>query len=150
MSSYTQILYQIVFGTKHRAHTLSGDREILFRFIAGILKNKKCRVYAINGVENHLHILTHLHPSLALADLVKDIKLASSKFIKEQKIFKDFDGWQTGYSAFTYSQDRKEILINYIRKQEEHHRKKSFMEEYTELLKEHWIEYDEKYLRDEM
>ena len=146
MSTYTQILYQIVFGTKNHARTLSGDREVLFRFIAGILWNKKCRVYAINGVENHLHILIYLHPSIALADLIKDIKIASSKFIKEQKCFRDFEGWQVGYSAFTYSQDRKDILINYIKNQEEHHRRKSFREEYLELLKEHNIEYDERHL----
>jgi len=147
MSTYTQILYQVVFGTKNHEHTLTKDgRDTLFRFISGVLKNKKCHLYQINGVENHLHILTHLHPSVALADLVKDIKLASSRFIKEQKLFKHFDGWQVGYSAFTYSQDRKEILINYIRNQEEHHRKKSFREEYIGLLREHEVEFEERYL----
>ncbi len=147
MSTYTQILYQIVFGTKYHEHTLvKAGRDNLHQYITGILKNKKCHLYQINGVENHLHILTHLHPSVALADLVKDIKLASSAFIKEQKLFKQFHGWQDGYSAFTYSQDRKEILINYIRNQEEHHRKKTFREEYIELLREHGVEFEEKYL----
>lgn len=147
MSTYTQILYQIVFGTKHHAHTLSKPgRDELYKYISGILRNKNCILYQINGVENHMHILTHLHPAVALSDLIKDIKLASSKFIKEEKLFPQFDGWQVGYSAFTYSQDRKEVLINYIKNQEEHHKKKSFREEYVELLKEHGVEYDEKYL----
>lgn len=147
MGTYTQILYQIVFGTKHHEHTMTKTgRDPLFQYITGLLKNKKCHLYQINGVENHLHILTHLHPSIALADLVKDVKLSSSKFIKEQKLFKHFDGWQDGYAAFTYSQDRKETLINYIRNQETHHQKKTFREELIELLKEHGVEFDEKYL----
>jgi len=147
MSTYTQILYQIVFSTKNRERTLVAEyRKELFKYIWGILQNKKCHLYQMNGVEDHLHILTHLHPSVALADLIKDIKLASSKFIKEKTIFPDFNGWQDGYGAFTYSIDRKDILINYIKNQEEHHRVKTFREEYIELLQEHGVEFDEKYL----
>ena len=115
-------------------------------YISGILENKNCHLYQINGVEDHLHILTHIHPSVSLADLIKDIKLASTKFIKEKNIFPDFKGWQDGYGAFTYSLDRKDVLINYIRNQEEHHKVKTFHEEYIELLKENHIDYDEKYL----
>jgi REP element-mobilizing transposase RayT len=97
-------------------------------------------------MEDHIHILTHLHPSVALSDLIKDIKLASSKFIKENNLFPGFSGWQDGYGAFTYSIDRKDSLISYIKNQEEHHRIKTFREEYLELLKEHEVEFDEKYL----
>jgi REP element-mobilizing transposase RayT len=147
MSTYTQILYQIVFGTKNRERTLSADkRDELFKYISGIIQNKKCHLYQINGVEDHIHILTHLHPSVALADLVKDVKLASTKFIKEQNLFNHFKGWQEGYGAFTYSTDRKAILINYVINQVEHHRVKTFREEYVDLLQEHGIEFDEKYL----
>ena len=113
MSTYNQILYQIVFGTKYHYKTLiKENREELYKYIWGILKNKNCHLYQINGVEDHLHILTHLHPTIALANLIKDIKIASSKYIKEQGLFPDFDAWQVGYGAFTYSIDRKEILIN--------------------------------------
>ena len=147
MSTYTQILYQIVFATKNREHTLAAPhRADLFKYISVILENKKCHLYQINGVEDHLHILTHLHPSIALSDLVKDIKLASTKFIKEKGIFPRFSGWQDGYGAFTYSIDRKDILINYIKNQEQHHLKKSFREEYIELLNEQGVTYEEKYL----
>ena len=147
MSTYTQILYQIIFSTKNRERILSVQgRTKLFGYISGILKNKKCHLYQINGVEDHLHILTHLHPSVALSDLIKDIKLASSEFIKQENLFPNFNGWQDGYGAFTYSIERKDILINYIKNQEEHHKKKTFLEEYIELLKEHQIEFDEKYL----
>lgn len=147
MSTYTQSLYQIVFSTKRREPTLSKDnRPELFKYIWGILKNKKCHLYRINGVEDHIHIITHLHQSVALAILVKDIKIASSMFIKEQGLFPKFDGWQDGYGAFTYSQDAKDNLIAYVKNQEEHHRTKTFREEFVELLKEHGIEFDGKYL----
>jgi REP element-mobilizing transposase RayT len=147
MSTYTQILYQLVFSTYLRERTLEENkREDLYKYIAGILKNKKCHLYSINGVEEHLHIITHIHPTISLSGLIKDIKLASSEWIKTNKIFKNFNGWQEGYGAFTYSINEKNNLIEYVKNQQEHHRKKSFMEEYIDLLNEHEIKYDEKFL----
>ena len=147
MSTYTHILYQIVFGTKNREHTLTApNRQELFKYIAGILKKKNCHLYRINGVEDHLHIVTHLHPSVALASLVKDIKLASSDYIKSSGLFQKFGGWQDGYGAFTYTIKEKDRLIEYVKNQEEHHKIKTFREEYVGLLNEHGIEFDEKYL----
>ena len=85
MGRYTSIIYQIVFSTKHRTPYLHKDmRHELFKFIWGIFKNKKCHLYRINGVEDHLHIIMDLHPSVTLADLVKDIKLASTSLIKRK------------------------------------------------------------------
>lgn len=147
MSTYTQILYQIVFSTKNREKTLvESGQERLYSFIAGILKNKDCHLYRINGIEDHLHIVTHIHPSVALANLIKDIKLAVSDFIKDNKIFPDFTGWQVGYGAFTYAISAKENLIQYIINQKRHHKRLTFKEEYMKLLKEHDIEFDERYL----
>jgi REP element-mobilizing transposase RayT len=147
MSTYTQVLYQIVFSTKKRDPVLEKEnRPELFKYIWGILNKSKCHLYRINGVEDHLHIVTHLHPSVALADLVKNIKIASSGFIKDNKIFKHFGSWQDGYGAFTYSIKEKNRLIDYVKNQEEHHKVISFRDEYTELLKEHEIEFDEKFL----
>ena len=147
MSTYTQILYQIVFSTKRRERTLQKDnRAELFKYMWGILKNKKCHLYRINGVEDHIHIVTHIHPTIALANLIKDIKLASSAFIKEKNLFPNFDGWQEGYSAFTYSIKEKDNLIEYVKNQEEHHKTITFKEELIELLKEHGVEFDVKYL----
>lgn len=147
MSTYTQILYQIVFSTKNREPLLLAEnRAELYKYIWGILKNKKCHLYQIGGVSDHIHIITHLHPSISLASLIKDIKLASSDYVKSQKLFNAFNGWQDGYGAFTYAIDAKDNLINYVKSQEEHHKKKTFTDEYKELLKEHKIEFDEKYL----
>ena len=147
MSTYTQILYQIVFSTKKRKPVLlKENREKLYKDIWGILKNKNCHLYRINGVEDHLHIVTHLHPLISLSNLVKDIKLGSSSYIKENQLFPDFDGWQEGYAAFTYTIKEKEGLIRYVQNQEEHHKKMTFKEELLALLKEHNVEFDERYL----
>jgi len=147
MSTYTQILYQIVFRTKNSEPTLvEPDRENLYRYMGGILKNKKCHLYRIGGVENHIHIITHIHPSVALASLVKDIKLASSDYIKTHNILPGFNGWQKGYGAFTYSISAKDNLIEFVKNQKKHHIKETFRKEYIDLLKEHQIEFDEKYL----
>jgi REP element-mobilizing transposase RayT len=146
MSSYTQIIYQIIFSTKYREKVLTKEnRPELFMFIHGILKNKKCRSYQVNGVEDHLHIITGLHPSVALADLVKDIKLGTSGLIKERKLFPDFKSWQIGYAAFTYSKDALNNLIKYVERQEEHHAKKSSKEELEVFLETFEVEYDERY-----
>lgn len=147
MSTYTQILYQVIFSTKQREQVLGKEnRPELFKYIWGILDKKNCHLYRINGVEDHLHIVTHIHPSISLADLVKDIKIASSGLIKDKQLFKNFNGWQEGYGAFTYSIKEKDRLIEYVKNQEEHHKTISFLDEYKELLKEHEIEFDEKYL----
>jgi REP element-mobilizing transposase RayT len=147
MSTFTQILYQIVFSTKYREKTLTADtRNELYKYIYGILENKNCHLYRIGGISDHLHIVTHLHPSISLASLVKDIKVASSVYIKKNQLFEEFNGWQDGYGAFTYSIKEKERLIEYVKNQEAHHQKKSFKKEYIELLQEHNIPFDEKYL----
>ena len=122
------------------------DQERLYRFIWGLLKNKNCHLYRINGTENHIHIVTHVHPMLAPALLIKDIKLATSELIKDEKLFPTFNGWQDGYCAFTYAFSAKDNLIEYVKNQKEHHQKISFRDEYISLLKEYRIEFDEKYL----
>lgn len=147
MSTYTQIYYHIIFSTKNRIPCLKeAEREQLFKYIWGIINNKGCHLYRINGVEDHIHVLTGLKPAIALADLVKDIKVASSIWIKEQNLFPRFEGWQGGYAAFTYADKDKNTVINYIKNQVEHHRKRSYREEVEVLLKEHGIEFDERFL----
>ena len=147
MSTYTQILYQIIFSTKNRKrYLIEQDREKLFKYIWGILKNKDCHLYRINGIEDHIHIFTHLHPSISLASLIKDIKSASSEMIKREKIFPGFTNWQTGYGAFTYSIHEKDKIINYVMNQVKHHQTETFINEYKRMLKEFRIDFEEKYL----
>ena len=145
--SYRQIFYQIVFGTKNRKPTINNEFETeLYKYIYGIIKNKKCKLYRINGIEDHIHIMSDLHPTICLSDYVKDIKVASSIWMKESGKFPAFEGWQNKYGAFTYSIREKDMIINYIKNQKEYHKKESFYDEYKRLLVENEIEFDEKYL----
>ena len=147
MSTYTQIIYHIVFSTKNRQGVLDVEQhEQLFRYIWGIVKNKQSVLHQVNGLTDHLHILTSLHPSLALADFVKDIKLACTQWIRKEGIFPGFTGWQEGYGAFTHSLQEKPRLVEYIRTQKDHHRRTTFKEEYMALLKKAGISFDEAYL----
>ncbi len=147
MSTHRQIFYQIVFGTKYRKPTIAQPHdEELYKYIAGIIKHKNCYLYCINGVQDHIHILSDLHPSVRLSDYVKDIKIATSLWMKESGKFPSFTGWQEGYGAFTYSIREKEKIINYIKNQKEHHQSENFYDEYKRLLIENGIEFDEKFL----
>ena len=146
MSTYTQILYHVVFSTKDRERVLSkAGRDDLYRFIWGVLKERESHLYRIGGVDDHVHMLISLHPSIALADLVKEIKTASSKWIKGTGVFPIFTHWQPGYGAFTHSLAEKDDLIEYIKSQEEHHKVVSFREEYEALLKKAGLVLDPKY-----
>lgn len=147
MNTYTQLFYQIVFSTKRRRATLTNqNRTQLHRYIWGILKNKKCYLHQINSVDDHIHILVNTPPYINISSLVKDIKVASNKMIKEQGVFPNFCGWQNGFGAFTYSYKDRGRLIKYVKNQQAHHKKKSFREEYIELLREYEIEFNEDYL----
>lgn len=147
MSSYKQIIYHIVFGTFKRERTLNEAHcEDLYRYIWGIVKKKDCHLYRINGVEDHIHILSDLHPTLALADYVKDIKMGCTNYMKVNSLFPQFNGWADGYAAFTHSFSDKDDVINYIKNQKEHHKQETYREECMRLFKEHGIEFDEKYL----
>ena len=147
MSTHTAISYHIVFSTKDRTPALTHDRRNdLFRYIWGIIQNRRGHLYRINGVDDHLHILTSLHPTVCLADFIKEIKAGSTHWIKENAVFKRFSHWQEGYGAFTCSQSEIAGLIEYIKGQEQHHRKVNFADEYRKLLMEAGIEFDERYL----
>jgi REP element-mobilizing transposase RayT len=147
MSTYTQLLFQLVFSTKDRKPTLKDyNRDKLHHYFWGILKNKNCHLYRINSVDDHLHIVVSIHPSCSVSNLIKDLKVSSCKFIKENFLFPLFDGWQNGYGAFTYSIKEKNRLVEYVKNQKEHHKKISFKEELEKLLKEHEVKYDPQYL----
>jgi REP element-mobilizing transposase RayT len=102
-------------------------------------------LFRMNGMEDHIHILSDLHPSIALADYIKDIKVSSSKWMKESGFFPNFKGWGIKYCALTYSYKEREHVINYIKNQQEHHKKESFQDEIRRIFKEHGIDLDEKW-----
>lgn len=146
MSSYRQILYHLIFRTKDGKRTLNQTHNNeLFAYILGIIKNKNCVLYRINGIEDHIHLLSDLHPGLALANYVKDIKVASSIWLKQHRDFYNFSGWADGYGALTYAWHDKDRIVDYIRNQQEHHRQESFNAEYRRLLEEQGIKIDERF-----
>lgn len=147
MNSFRQILYHIVFGTYNRERTLpENHHEELYKYIWGIIKNRKCILYRINGTEDHIHFLSDLHPSIALSDYIKEIKTASNSWMKKSGNFPAFKSWGEGYCAITYNINDKDKIINYIKNQKDHHRKTSFTDELKQLLTENGIEWDERYL----
>lgn len=147
MSAYTDITYHIVFGTKNRVRALDQSRrEELYRFIWGVLKKRDCHLYRIGGVADHVHILTSLHPSVALADLVKEIKTSTSAWIKGRKVFPWFEHWQEGYGAFTVDAAARPGLIEYIKTQEEHHAQISFADELKRLVESAHLKWNGEYL----
>jgi putative transposase len=146
MSSYRQHLYHLVFRTKDSLPTIRQDHvNDLYAYITGIIKHKKSHMYRINGVENHLHILTDINPSLAPIDFMRDVKVSSSLWIKCSNLFPSFRGWAVGYGSFTCSYKDLDRLIDYIKNQKEHHRTISFEDEYRILLMEYGIIPDEKF-----
>jgi REP element-mobilizing transposase RayT len=116
--------------------------------MAGIIKNKGQKPIIINGVADHVHVFVGLKPSMAISDLVRDVKNNSTNFINENKFVKSKFSWQEGYGSFSYSHSQIENVYNYILNQEEHHKKKTFREEYLEFLQDFGVEYNEKYLFD--
>ena len=147
MGSYRQILYHLTFHTRNSGKVLHNSaNEELFKYIWGVMKNKKCKLFRINGIEDHIHIVCDLHPSVALANLIKDIKVSSSIWIKEKGIYPLFTNWAESYGAFTLSIREKDTIIKYVMNQQGHHKKENFKEEYIRLLKENGVDFDEKYL----
>ncbi|GHS94572.1 transposase [Bacteroidia bacterium] len=141
--SYTQILYHIVLRTKRSEKSITQNNVAsLYKYIWGIIKSKQGKLYRINGMEDHIHILSDLHPSVSLADYVKSIKVATSLWMKQSKDFPLFSGWSEGYAAFTYSFKEKNVIIRYIKYQQEHHRNEKTEEELRRLRGEHGLEGD--------
>ena len=146
-NTYSQIYIQIVFTVQGRSNLiLSKHREELHKFITGIVHKRGQKMLAIFCMPDHVHILIGLAPDMSISNLVRDIKAGSSKFINENNWLKGKFNWQEGFGAFSYSRSHIDTVIKYILSQEEHHKKKTFKEEYLEFLKKFEIEYDEKYL----
>ncbi len=145
--TFSQIYIQIVFAPQGRENLIGKNwKDELHKYIAGIITNKGQKSIIINGVSDHIHILIGLKPSMAISDLVRDIKNNSSNFINEKKFVNGKFSWQEGYGAFSYAHSQIEQVYNYILHQEEHHHKKTFKEEYLDFLQKYEIEYDEKFL----
>ncbi len=145
--TFTQLKIQLVFAVKYRENLLDKQkRELLYRYVSGILKNIKHKPIIVNGFSDHIHIFYGMNPSISVSDTVSKIKKASSSFMNENKWFKRKFSWQDGYGAFSYSKSQVKRVYNYILNQEKHHQKQKFKKEYQNMLKKAKVEFDERYL----
>jgi putative transposase len=147
--SFVQILVHLIFSTKNREPLLPDDiRPELHPFMATILKGKECPAILISSVEDHAHVLFHLSKNHALCDVIESLKKDSSKWIKTKgRNYRNFH-WQSGYGAFSVSQSNVAQVVRYIGKQKEHHRRRTFQEEFRAFLKRYQVPYDERYVWD--
>jgi REP element-mobilizing transposase RayT len=146
-NTYTQIYIHIVFAVKGRQCLIRKEhKEELQKYIAGIVRNKDQKLLAIHCMPDHAHTFVGMKPTVALSDLVRDIKNNSSGFINEKKWVLGKFNWQKGFGAFSYGHSQIDAVVKYIQNQETHHAKTTFREEYLDMLKKFHVEYDEKYL----
>lgn len=146
-NTYTQIHLHIVFAVKGREAAIPPvHAERLYRYISGIVAERGQKLLAINGMPDHLHLLIGLRPTLALSDLMRDVKAISAKFINEQHWMPGKFAWQEGFGAFSYSTSQLPSVIRYIEQQQAHHRRQTFQEEYRSMLEEFGVDYDPRYV----
>ncbi len=147
--TYSKIYIQMVFAVYGRTNLIGKTwKDELYKYISGIITNKGQKSIIINGMPDHIHIFVGLKPSMAISNLVRDIKNNSSNFINEKRFVKGKFSWQEGYGAFSYGHSQINNVYNYILNQEKHHYKKTFKEEYLEFLQKFQIEFNENYLFD--
>ncbi|MBT3303424.1 MAG: IS200/IS605 family transposase [Bacteroidetes bacterium] len=150
-NTFTQIYIQSVFAVKGRESIISKSwKDELYKYITGIVQNNGHKLLAIGGMPDHIHIFYGMKPIQSISDLMQDVKGCSSKWINEKKFVKGKFQWQAGYGAFSYAHSQLDTVINYIRRQEEHHKKQSFKTEYQELLTKFNIEFDQHYTLNEI
>jgi len=150
-NTYSQLYIHIIFAVKGRQSLIAAKwKEEIYKYITGITTNKGQKLIAINGMPDHIHILIGLKPDKSISDLVRDIKSNSSKFINDKKWITGKFEWQIGFGAFSHSHSQLTNVIKYIQRQEEHHKVKTFKEEYIEFLKLFNIEFKDGYLFSEI
>jgi len=146
-NTYSQINIHCVFAVKGRENIITKDfRDDLHRYISGILKNNGAYSLAVGGWLDHVHTFFELPVTVAISDLMRDVKACSSGWINENKLVKGKFHWQDGYGAFSYSRSQRDRVIKYIMEQEKHHKRRTFRHEYLELLKRFEIPFDGRYV----
>jgi len=146
-NTYTQIYIHVVFAVKYRDALISSSwKERLHKYITGIIQNQGHKLITINTMPNHAHIFIGMKPDAALSDLVRDIKRDSTNFVNNEIKIRGKFGWQEGFGAFSYSHSQIDSVAKYILNQEEHHRRKTFREEYETMLKDYAVEYNDRYV----
>jgi REP element-mobilizing transposase RayT len=148
--SYTKIQLHIVFAVKFRKALIAHSwEEELYKYITGAVQQRGHKMLAINGMPDHIHFAIGFKPTEDLSSMMREIKKSTTEFINSKFIRGNQFRWQEGYAAFSYAESDIQNVVNYILNQKEHHRKKTFREEYLKFLKEYDIEFEEKYLFEE-
>jgi len=146
-NTYDQIYIQTIFSVQNRISLISDEwRERLNRYITGIVQKNGHKLLAVGGMPDHVHLFFALRPAQSVSDLMQDIKGDSSRWINENGLVDGKFSWQEGYGAFSYSRSQIDTVVKYIKNQPQHHKQKTFIEEYKDFLKAFEIEYDEKYI----
>lgn len=149
--TYTQIHIHVVFAVKHRKALISAEwRERLYQYMTSIINNQGHKLLAIGGTANHIHLFFGYRPVQTLPSLILRLKRETSEWINKEKLTQIRFQWQEGYGAFSYSKSHVHNVINYILNQEAHHAKRSFREEYLDMLKKNEVKYDERYLLEDV
>jgi len=150
-NTYHQLYIQAVFAVKYREAVIDKKwRPILLGVIGNLINEKGCKTIIVNGVEDHIHCFFALKPDVSLSELMKTVKAKSSKYVNDHKLTNHRFEWQVGYGVFSYSRSHIDNVYKYIANQEEHHRKQTFKYEYLEYLKKFKVEYDERYLFEDL
>ena len=148
-NTYTNLLFHIVYSTKYRKPTIKAEwRDDLYAYMGGIIREEKGILLCAGGMPDHVHLLAKLPPTIAVSDMLRLIKANSSKWANDRDDVRYFE-WQEGYAAFTVSESQSDRVRDYALNQEEHHRRRSFKQEYLELLRKHKIPFDERYVFEE-
>jgi REP element-mobilizing transposase RayT len=146
-NTYSQIHIQAVFAVQNRECIIRNSwKEELYKYISGIVQSNNHKILSINGMPDHIHILFGLRPSQSIADLMQDVKGSSSKWINNKKLVHSKFSWQEGYGAFSYSKADVPAIIQYIINQTDHHKRKTFSEEYYEMLQEFEVDFDDRFI----
>jgi len=147
--TYTNLLYHLIFSTKNREKFIHEPLKTeLYKYIGGIIRGEGGVLIEIGGMPEHLHLTAKFKPSVSVSDMLQKIKGNSSKWVNERPDRRARCGWQDGYGASSVSESQLSKANDYIRQQEEHHRRKTFKEEFIEFLERHGVEYDERYIWD--
>ncbi|MEI6091965.1 MAG: IS200/IS605 family transposase [bacterium] len=146
-NTYTQVYIHVVFTVKNRISLIRSEwREELFKYLTGIVQNQGHKLIAINGMPDHLHLFVGMNPNQSLSELMQDVKGDSSKWIHQKGFINGKFEWQAGYGAFSYSISQIDQVVKYINNQEQHHKTRSFIEEYLDFLKKFKVPYNERYI----
>jgi len=146
-NTYTQIHIHAVFAVQNRMSLIQQQwQEELYQYMTGIITNNGHKLLQIGGMPDHVHVFFGMKPTQSLSELMQDIKRNSSLWMNQKRLVVGKFSWQEGYAAFSYGKSQIDSVVKYIQRQEHHHKKRDFAEEYLELLKRFDVAYDERYV----